>query len=143
MMLPHIHMLGRKTTAMEKQQRAQEAVTLTSSTFHQYNEQQRRPLLSTPTCVRTSERSTKMQTRSGKGQGESTVFAKFGSSHGAPHAPFLCKQELASAGARNHPDRHGRRRNRARTRESEKRTPEQARAETARASWNNGYSVQR
>nr|ACR34660.1 unknown [Zea mays] len=136
MMLPHIHMLGRKTTAMEKQQRAQESL---SSTFHQYNEQQRRPLLSTPTCVRTSQ----MQTRSGKGQGESTVFAKFGSSHGAPHAPFLCKQELASAGARNHPDRHGRRRNRARTRESEKRTPEQARAETARASWNNGYSVQR
>jgi len=32
-------------------------------------------------------------------QGESTAFAKYGSSHGALHAPFLSQQELRSTAA--------------------------------------------
>jgi len=66
-------------------------------------------------------------------QVESRVFAKFGSSHGALHAPFMSQQEVISTGATTTwiamaaggPSK-------ARTRDEEE--PEQARAETARAS---------
>ena len=66
-------------------------------------------------------------------QVESRVFAKFGSSHGALHAPFMSQQEVISTGATTTwiamaaggPSK-------ARTRDEEE--AEQARAETARAS---------
>lgn len=84
------------------------------------------------------EQDTLMQSRSVKSkQGESMVFAKYRSSHGAPHAPFLSQQELSRKKQHSHLQRHGRRR-----------TPKNSRPRRAycskkeqRQRMNNGYRI--